>query len=229
MRRPRRAGVGALSPRRAPNLGKVRRRTCLRLIPLPCTGDVLLAPSMISHPLAYVARHPRHLAPTVGLGAPSSGDLFWTGTLFLPSERSQPGTPDGVSTDVLRGAELACAAAGLADLVGEIHLSDEPAPGMGVPSSESCLLDLLGKLDIANEPASDLESICSTDPMLVDSDTASLDAYPSDVVVFDDPLPRADSGSSADACPQPRLPARPQRRLRQPPGTRERRPCRRCR
>ena len=33
--------------------------------------------------------------------------------------------------------------------------------------------------------------------MLVDSDTASLDAYPSDVVVFDDPLPRADSGSSA--------------------------------
>ena len=32
--------------------------------------------------------------------------------------------------------------------------------------------------------------------MLVDSDTASLDAYPSDVVVFDDLLPRADSGSS---------------------------------
>ena len=33
--------------------------------------------------------------------------------------------------------------------------------------------------------------------MLVDSDTASLDAYPSDVVIFDDPLPRADSGSNA--------------------------------
>ena len=33
--------------------------------------------------------------------------------------------------------------------------------------------------------------------MLIDSDTASLDAYPSDVVVFADPLPRADSGSSA--------------------------------
>ena len=33
--------------------------------------------------------------------------------------------------------------------------------------------------------------------MLVDSDTASPDAYPTDVVVFDDPLPRADSSSSA--------------------------------
>ena len=44
-----------LSPRRAPNLGKIRRRACLRLIPFPGTGDVLLAPTMISHPLAYVA------------------------------------------------------------------------------------------------------------------------------------------------------------------------------
>ena len=42
-----------------------------------------------------------------------------------------------------------------------------------------------------------MESVGSTDPMLIDSDTALLDAYPSDVVVFDDPLPRADSGSSA--------------------------------
>ena len=42
-----------------------------------------------------------------------------------------------------------------------------------------------------------MESVGSTDPMLIDSDTASLDAYPSDVVVFDNPLPRADSGSNA--------------------------------
>ena len=42
-----------------------------------------------------------------------------------------------------------------------------------------------------------MESVGSTDPMLIDSDTASLDAYSSDVVAFDDPLPRADSGSSA--------------------------------
>ena len=55
MRRPRRSGQGVLSPRRAPNLGKIRRRACLRLIPFPGTGDVLLAPTMISHPLAYVA------------------------------------------------------------------------------------------------------------------------------------------------------------------------------
>ena len=79
-----------LSPRRAPNLGKVRRRSCLRLIPFPGTGGVLLAPTMISHPLAYVAPNPRHLAPTVGPSASSSGDLLWTGTLFLPGERSQP-------------------------------------------------------------------------------------------------------------------------------------------
>src|SRR3954462_2294003 len=84
MRRPRRAAVGVLSPRRALKLGKIRRRACLRLIPFPGTSDVLLAPTMISHPLAYVASNPRHLAPIVGQGAPSSGDLFWTGTLFVP-------------------------------------------------------------------------------------------------------------------------------------------------
>ena len=37
----------------------------------------------------------------------------------------------------------------------------------------------------------DLESVGSTDPMLVDSDTASLDAFPTNVVVYDEPLPRA--------------------------------------
>ena len=50
-----------LSPRRAPNLGKVRRRSCLRLIPLPGAGDVLLPPTMISHPLAYVAPTTQHI------------------------------------------------------------------------------------------------------------------------------------------------------------------------
>ena len=30
--------------------------------------------------------------------------------------------------------------------------------------------------------------------MLVDSDTASLDAFPTNMVVYDEPLPRADSG-----------------------------------
>ena len=54
-----------LSPRRAPNLGKIRRRACLRLIPFPGTGDVLLAPTMISHPLAYVKEIPRHLGASV--------------------------------------------------------------------------------------------------------------------------------------------------------------------
>ena len=54
-----------LSPRRAPNLGNIRGRACLRLIPFPGTGDVLLAPTMISHPLAYVAPTTQHLAPTV--------------------------------------------------------------------------------------------------------------------------------------------------------------------
>ena len=32
--------------------------------------------------------------------------------------------------------------------------------------------------------------------MLVDSDTASLDAFPTNVVVYNEPLPRADSGGS---------------------------------
>src|SRR3954464_11109007 len=115
MRRPRRAAVGVLSQRRAPKLGKIRQRACLRLIPLPGTGNVLLAPTQISHPLAYVAPTTRHLAPTVGPGASSSGDLFWMGTLFLPSERSQPGTLDGACHDVLQGITNTCAASNLAD------------------------------------------------------------------------------------------------------------------
>ena len=152
---------------------------------------------MISHPLAYVVSNPQHLAPTVGRGAPSSGDRLWTGTLFLPGERSQPGTPDGVCADALHGAEIACAASCLADLIGEVRLSDEPASDAGTDYPESRLVSLLDQLHVSSEPAADMESVGSTDPMLVDSDTASLDAYPSDVVVFDDPLPRADSGSSA--------------------------------
>ena len=32
--------------------------------------------------------------------------------------------------------------------------------------------------------------------MLVDLDMASLDAFPTNVVVYDEPLPRADSGGS---------------------------------
>ena len=61
MRRPLKAAVGVLSPRRALKLGKIRRRAWLRLIPFPGTDDVLHAPTMISHPLAYVAPNPRHL------------------------------------------------------------------------------------------------------------------------------------------------------------------------
>ena len=152
---------------------------------------------MISHPLAYVAPTTRHLAPTVGPGAPSSGDLFWTGTLFLPRERSQPAAPDGVCLDALQGVDDACAASRLADLLGETRISDEPASDAGTDYPESRLISLLDQLHVSSEPAADMESVGSTDPMLIDSDTASLDAYPSDVVVFDDPLPRADSGSSA--------------------------------
>ena len=144
---------------------------------------------MISHPLAYVAPNPRHLAPPVGRGAPSSGDLFWTGTLFLAGKRSQPGTPDGVCADTLHGAEVACAASCLADLVGEVRLSDKPASDAGTEGPVSRLASLLDQLRVTSEPAVDLESVGSTDPMLVDSDTASLDAFPSNVVVYDEPPP----------------------------------------
>ena len=38
----------------------------------------------------------------------------------------------------------------------------------------------------------DLESVGSTDPMPVDSDTASLDTFATDVMIYNDPLPQAD-------------------------------------
>ena len=133
---------------------------------------------------------PDILTPTVGPGAPSSGDLFWTGTLFLPRERSQPAAPD-VCLDALQGADDACAASCLADLLGETRISDEPASDASTDYPENRLVSLLDQLHVSSEPAADLESVGSTDPMLVDSDTASLDAYPSDVVVFDDQIGRA--------------------------------------
>ena len=129
--------------------------------------------------------YPRHLAPTVGRGAPSSGDLLWTGTLFLPGEQSQPSTADDVSPDALCGTEIACAASCLADLVGEIDLSDELSSDAGISFPESCLVSLLDQLHVASVPAVDLESVGSTDPMIVDSDTASLDAFPTNMVVYD--------------------------------------------
>lgn len=151
---------------------------------------------MISHPLAYVAPTTQHLAPTVLPGAPSSGDLLWTGTLFLPSERSQPGTPDGACPDALQSIDDACAASCLADLLSEAGISNEPASDAGTCCPESRLVSLLDQLRVSGEPTADLESVGSTHPMLVDSDMASLDAFPSDMIVFNDPLPRADSGGS---------------------------------
>ena len=65
----------------------------------------------------------------------------------------------------------------------------EPASDAGTDYPKSRLISLLDQLHISSELVADLESVGSTDPMLVDSDTATLDAYPSDVVVFDDPLP----------------------------------------
>ena len=118
------------------------------------------------------------------------------GTLFLPGEHSQPSTLDGVCADALHGAEIAYAASCLADLIGEVRLSDEPAPDAGTSGPESLLAGLLDQLHVAGEPAMDLESIGYTDPMLVDSDTASLDAFPTNVVVYDEPLPYAGSGKS---------------------------------
>ena len=87
MRRPRRAAVGVLSPRRAPKLGKIHRCACIRLIPFPGTGDVLLVPKMISHPLAYVAPTTRHrlLRPDVGAQEPDAivdDDYYYSGGAY---------------------------------------------------------------------------------------------------------------------------------------------------
>lgn len=97
---------------------------------------------------------------------------------------------------MLHDAEVVCAASCLADLVGEICLSGEPASDAGTEGPESRLVSLLDQLHVASEPAADLESVGSTDLMLVDSDTALLDAFPTNVVVYDEPLPCADSGGS---------------------------------
>ena len=57
-------------------------------------------------------------------------------------------------------------------------------------------MGLLDQLHVSGEPAVDLESVGSTDPMLVDSDTVSLDAFPTYVVVYDEPFPCVESGGS---------------------------------
>ena len=110
------------------------------------------------------------------------------GTLFLPSERSQPGTPDGACHDALQGVTSIRAASSLADLPDETLISDELASDAGTDH----LVNLLGQLHVSGEPAVDLESVGSTDPMPVDSDTASLDAFPTNVAIYNNPLPRAD-------------------------------------
>ena len=92
---------------------------------------------------------------------------------FLVSAAS----PARQMASALHGTEVACAASCLADLVGEIRLSDEPPSDAGTDGPESRLVSLLDQLHVVSEPAVDLESVGSTDPMLVDSDTASLDEF----------------------------------------------------
>ncbi len=86
----------------------------------------------------------------------------------------------------------------------------------GTSGPQSLLAGLLDQLHVAGEPAVDLESVGSTDPMLVDSDTASVDAFPSNMVVYDEPLPHAESDGSTvtevlvishDEFPSGRVPA----------------------
>ena len=43
----------------------------------------------------------------------------------------------------------------LADLIGGIHLSDEPAPDAGMGGPEGPLVGLLDQLHVAGEPAAD--------------------------------------------------------------------------
>ncbi|XP_073360472.1 uncharacterized protein [Aegilops tauschii subsp. strangulata] len=83
------------------------------------------------------------------------------------SERSQPGTPDGVCADALRGAEITCAASCLTDLVGEISLSDEPASDAGNGDSEDRLVGLLDQLHIADELAADVDGRSTMTEVLV--------------------------------------------------------------
>ena len=68
--------------------------------------------------------------------------------------------------------EITYAASCLADLVDEIRLCDEPASDAGTDCPDGRLVSLLDQLHVASEPAVDLESVGSTDPMIVDSDTA---------------------------------------------------------
>ena len=155
---------------------------------------------MITLPLAYAEEIPRHLAPTMGQGAPLSGDTFWTGTHFLPRECSQAGSPDGICADDLRGVEAACTASSLADFLDGVDLIDEHAPDVGLASTKSCLVNLFEKLHITDEPTSDLKSIGYTNPpveMVIDSNAADVDAYPDHVEIIDDPLPLAAGITSA--------------------------------
>ena len=67
-------------------------------------------------------------------------------------------------------------------------ISDELASDAGTDH----LVHLLGQLHVSDEPAVDLESVGSTDPMPVDSDTASYNTFPTNVTIYNDPLPQAD-------------------------------------
>ena len=96
--------------------------------------------------------------------------------------------PDGACHDALQGITSICAASGLSDLLDKTLISDELASDAGTDH----LANLLGQLHVSSEPAVDLESVGSTDPMPVDSNTASLDTFPTNVAIYNDPLPRAD-------------------------------------
>ena len=111
----------------------------------------------------------------------------------------------------------------MAELVGEVRLSDEPASDAGAGGPENLLAGRLDQLHVSGEPAVDLESVGSTDPMLVDSDTASIDAFPTNVVVYDEPLPHVESDGrtvtevlviSHDEFPDEGVPTRSARRCK---------------
>ena len=61
-----------------------------------------------------------------------------------------------MDTGILRGAEAACAASGLADLLVGVHIHDEPSPAAEPVAPESCLVELLDKLHIVDERAFDI-------------------------------------------------------------------------